>query len=64
MQAVYENEMKNIMFYRMDKDPKCRCEKMRTSGKIYSVCDICSEKEFLRKSSSPILFDSSTFSEE
>ena len=30
---------------------KCSCEKLEAFGKTFSVCDICSEKEFFKRSS-------------
>ena len=54
----------DISFKKKQKNSlKCSCEKLKTGGKILSVCDICSEKEFLKRShdfSSPT--ESSTFS--
>lgn len=47
------------------KTSECKCEKISKKGKIVSVCDICSEKNFLKRSSSPSYqTDSSTFTEE
>ena len=40
---------------------ECNCETI--NKKFYTVCDLCSENKFLRKSSTKILLDNSTFSE-
>ena len=60
------NPNSNKVQYLRHKNPlKCSCEKIYLNGKIYSICDICSERIFLKKSSSPqIISDSSTFSDE
>jgi hypothetical protein len=40
---------------------ECNCEKNTKNRKFYTVCDICSEKKFLRKSSN-IKFDQNKIS--
>ena len=49
---------------------QCKCEKPNLSNlksdKYFMKCDVCSERSFLKKSSSPIVSssDSSSFAEE
>ena len=54
MQVAHFSEELQKDFYKSESSKnclKCSCEKLSIFGKTFSVCDICSEKDFLKKSS-------------
>lgn len=61
MEIAYLSENISIPTIKKIKKIDCKCENchLNNKNKCFSICDVCSENNFLRKSSKKIIFSNS-----